>query len=96
MKDSIQEIISSIDDYEINVDSYDLIMAISALEHIASTAAFESKLLEIRKGLRSNSIACLIVNSGVIELDKVTGQELPSQFEVNLPTNQMQKAENHV
>lgn len=83
--------ISSIDDYEIDADSYDLIMAISALEHIASQPAFEKKLAEIRDGLRHGGIACLIVNSGVVEHDKATGQELPPQFEVNLPTSQMQE-----
>ena len=87
---NIQGIVSSIDDYEINADSYDLIMAISALEHIASRAAFEKKLVEIRNGLRIGGVACLIVNSGVIEHDKATGDELPPQFEVNLPTCEMQ------
>ena len=88
--DHIQGIVSAIDDYEITADSYDLIMVISALEHIASQSAFEKKLAEIRDGLRHGGIACLIVNSGVIEHDKATGQELPPQFEVNLPTSQMQ------
>ena len=87
---SIRGIVSSIDDYEIDADSYDFIMAISALEHIASSSAFEKKLTEIRDGLRHGGIACMIVNSGVIEHDKATGQELPPQFEVNLPTSQMQ------
>ena len=88
--DHIRGIVSAIDDYEITADSYDLIMAISALEHIASQSAFEKKLAEIRDGLCHGGIACLIVNSGVIEHDKATGQELPPQFEVNLPTSQMQ------
>lgn len=87
---SIHGIVFSIDDYEIDTDSYDLIMAISALEHIASRSAFEKKLVEIRNGLRVGGIACLIVNSGVIEHDKVTGDELPPQFEVNLATCEMQ------
>ena len=67
-----------------------LIMAVSALEHIASKSAFEKKLVEIRNGLRIGGVACLIVNSGVIEHDKATGQEMPPQFEVNLPTCEMQ------
>ena len=89
--DCVQGIVSSIDDYEIAADSYDLILAVSALEHIASQSAFEKKLTEIRDGLRHGGIACLIVNSGVVEHDKATGQELPPQFEVNLPTSQMQE-----
>ena len=88
--DHIRGIVSAIDDYEITADSYDLIMAISALEHIASQSAFEKKLAEIRDGLRHGGIACLIVNSGVIEHDKATRQELLPQFEVNIPTSQMQ------
>lgn len=90
VENCIHGIVSSIDDYEIDADSYEFIMAISALEHIASTSAFEKKLAEIRDGLRPGGIACLIVNSGVIEHDKATGQVLPPQFEVNLPTSQMQ------
>ena len=88
---SIRGIVSAIDDYEITADSYDLIMAVSALEHIASQTAFEKKLHEIRDGLRHGGVACLIVNSGVVERDKATGQELLPQFEVNLPTSQIQK-----
>ena len=87
---SIRGIVSSIDDYEIDAGSYDFVMAISALEHIASQSAFEKKLAEIREALRYGGIACIIINSGVIEHDKATGQELPPQFEVNLPTTQMQ------
>lgn len=88
---SICGIRSSIDDYKIAADSYDLIMAVSALEHVASQSIFENKLMEMRDGLRSGGIACLIVNSGVTERDKLTGEELPPQFEVNLPTDQMQE-----
>ena len=90
VKNCIRGIVSSIDDYEIAADSYDLILAVSALEHIASQSAFENKLVEIRDGLRPGGIACLIINSEVIEHSKETGQELPPQFEVNLPTSQMQ------
>lgn len=87
----IRGTVSSIDEYEILADRYDLIMAVSALEHVESEAVFEKKLEEIREGLRPGGIACLIVNSGVIEQDKVTGKELLPQFEVNLPTDQMQE-----
>lgn len=90
VENCIRGIVSSIDDYEIAADSYDLILAVSALEHIASQPAFEKKLTVIRDGLRHGGIACLIVNSGVLEHDKATGQELLPQFEVNLPTSQMQ------
>lgn len=87
--DKILGIVSAIDDYEIKADSYDLIMAISALEHIASRTAFEEKLAKIRNGLHNGGTACLIINSGVKEVDKGTGGELSPQFEVNLPTGEL-------
>lgn len=86
---NIRGIVSAIDDYEIEAGSYDLIMAISALEHIASKSAFEKKLLEIRNGLRLGGVACLIINSGVTEHDKASGEELLPQFEVNLQTDEL-------
>lgn len=95
VEDCIHGIISPMDNYKIKADSYDLIMAISALEHIESQSSFEKKLYEIRDGLQPGGIACLIVNSGVIEHDKETGQELSPQFEVNLPTDQMQDLLEH-
>ena len=93
---NIHGVVSSIDDYEIEADSYDLVMAISALEHIASKSAFEKKLVEIRNGLRIGGVACLIVNSGVIEHDKANGMELPPQFEVNLRIGEMQHLLEHI
>lgn len=86
---SIIGIVSSIDEFQIPIDRYDLILAISALEHINSVEAFENKLLEIKWGLRRNGIACFIVNSGVKECSKETGDARIPQFEVNIPTDKM-------
>lgn len=88
---SIQGIHSAMDSFMIPEDTYDLIMAVSALEHIGSREAFEEKLLQIRSGLRDRGVVCLIVNSGVTEQDKKTGEERVPQFEVNLPTEQMEQ-----
>ena len=41
VESAIQGIVFAIDDYEIAADSYDFIMAISAVEHIAYNSAFE-------------------------------------------------------
>ena len=79
------------DTFEIPEGSYDLIMAVSALEHIASREAFDKKLWEIRDGLRDRGVVCLIVNSGVTEHDKTTGEERYPQCEVNLSTQQMER-----
>lgn len=86
---SINGIVSSIDDYNISVDTYDLIFAVSALEHIDSTESFSKKLLEIRNGTKKNGIVCLIINSEVTEINKENGGSLIPQFEVNLKTEEL-------
>lgn len=88
---SINGIVSPLEDFSISENSYDLVLAVSALEHIDSRDAFLHKLEEIRSGIRENGIVCLIINSGVQEFNKLTGTPLPPQFEVNLPTEELQK-----
>lgn len=89
VSEAIRGILSSIDTYEIREDSYDLVIAISALEHVCSRKAFVEKLQEIKWGLRSGGIACFIVNSGVRECVKATGVDQVPQFEVNIPTAEL-------
>ncbi len=86
---AINGIVSSIENFQIKENTYDLIFAVSALEHIASVELFEEKLLEIANGLKPNGVVCLIVNSEVVEINKDTGVELIPQFEVNLKTDDL-------
>ena len=81
----IRGILSGIDQFAIEREGYDLILAVSALEHMDSREAMLQKLTEIRQGIRPGGIVCLIMNSGVRERETDTGTELVPQFEVNLP-----------
>lgn len=74
---------SAIDDYEVEKDAYDLILAISALEHVDSEKTFARKLAQIRAGIRAGGVVCLVVNTSVQERNKETGENVPPQFEVN-------------
>ncbi len=85
----INGIVSSIDDFKIAENCYDLIIAVSALEHINSEEAFIKKLKEIKNGMHLNGIVCLIVNSEITEIDKESGKALVPQFEVNLKTGEL-------
>lgn len=85
----INGIISSIDDFEIEQNHYDLIIAVSTLEHINSEKVFVEKLREIKNGIRKNGIVCLIINSEITEINKNNGQKLIPQFEVNLKTEKL-------
>lgn len=90
VESNICGIVKPIDDYEILENNYDLIMAVSSLEHVDSRETLVNKLQEIKKGIRKNGIVCLVMNSNVIEIDKETGKQIPAQFEVNLPTEELQ------
>lgn len=85
----INGLVSSIDDFQITPNHYDLIIAISALEHTDNADSFKNKLTEISNGITKNGIVCLIINSQITEVNKETGQELIPQFEVNLKTQEL-------
>lgn len=87
---SINGITQPIENFCIEANKYDLVIAVSALEHIDSEQSFLYKLSEISNGMRKNGIVCLVINSDVTESDKSTGKEIPAQFEVNLSTEYLQ------
>ena len=87
----IRGIQKSIEEYTIEADAYDLIMAISALEHIDTEESFQKKLAEIRDGLREKGVVCLVINSEVKEKNAETGEAVDVQFEVNLSTAKLQE-----
>lgn len=92
----INGITTSIEEYEIQRNSYDFIMAISALEHMDSQDSFQRKLLEIRDGVQKNGIVCLIINSNIVEACLETNNTMEAQFEVNLPTETIQTFLNEI
>ena len=87
----IHGIVSAIEDFEISESTYDLVLSVSALEHIDSKESFVKKLCEIEKGIRKNGVVCLVINSEITERDRATGEPLLPQFEVNLPTEELQE-----
>jgi len=87
---NINGIIQPIEDYPIPVNYYDLIIAVSSLEHIDCKESFVNKLWEIHTGIRKNGIVCLVINTNVRETDKLMDTEIPAQFEVNLSTEELQ------
>lgn len=90
VSERIHGIVQPLEDFPIPPNSYDLILAVSALEHIDSRESFLRKLAEMRNGVRMNGVVCLVINSEVTERDSQTGTPLPPQFEVNLPRAELQ------
>lgn len=91
VSEHIRGIVKPIEEYTIKENTYDFIIAVSALEHVETVESFLSKLEEIRDGICENGVVCLVINSEVREKDKLTGEELPAQFEVNLKTEELQE-----
>lgn len=89
VSDSINGIVSSIDDYVIEKERYDFIFSVSALEHVDSKESLILKLNETAKGLKGNGIVCLIINSQIVEVNLKTKKKIAPQFEVNLKTNEL-------
>ena len=81
--------VETIENFKVNPNTYDLIMAISALEHVDTEEAFVHKLVEIRDGLKQKGVVCLVINSNVREWDKATGQAVSAQFEINVDTDNL-------
>ncbi|MBM7587899.1 SAM-dependent methyltransferase [Bacillus pakistanensis] len=75
--------------YEIRPDEYDLIVAVSSLEHVHSEQKFTSVVNQMAAGTKKNGMNCLIVNSSIEEIDLETNKKLEALMEVNIPTEEM-------
>ncbi|MDU0328948.1 class I SAM-dependent methyltransferase [Paenibacillus sp. 3LSP] len=81
--------LSDIEQFEIKQSEYDLIIAVSALEHVSSERALEKKLREMVLGTTAGGINCIIISSNIREVNQVTSNELDPMFEINLSTERM-------
>lgn len=84
---SINGIVSAAENYVVKEDHYDMVIAVSVLEHLDSERSFKKKLYEIRDGLRLGGIACIIMNTDITESEKATDTPLIPQFELNFETD---------
>lgn len=75
--------------YQIKENEYDLIVAVSALEHAESESVFEKAVKRMASGTRNRGINCMIVNSEVEETIIDSNERLDAMMEVNLKTEDM-------
>lgn len=57
---------------------------------------FEQVLHRIASGTKLNGVTCLIINSEVQEIDRVSGEPLDALMEINLPTDYLIAKLHHV
>lgn len=98
-KFEVEEIVvtklSEIEQFTIRQEEYDMIVAVSALEHVSSVRALERKLREMTFGTKINGSNCIIIGSNIREVNLETGQELEPMFEVNISTERMMEILDH-
>jgi 2-polyprenyl-3-methyl-5-hydroxy-6-metoxy-1,4-benzoquinol methylase len=85
----IETVKSDIGNYHIAESEYDLIVAVSALEHVESESVFENVIREMALGTKDKGINCIIVNSEVEEIEIGTNEKLEAMMEVNIKTEDM-------
>ncbi|MDQ0088501.1 2-polyprenyl-3-methyl-5-hydroxy-6-metoxy-1,4-benzoquinol methylase [Paenibacillus anaericanus] len=85
----IETVQSDIEYFHIAEDEYDVIIAVSALEHVSSEEALERKLHEMALGTKPNGMNCIIINSNIREIERDSNVDLEPMFEVNLATDNM-------
>ncbi|WP_343802483.1 class I SAM-dependent methyltransferase [Bacillus carboniphilus] len=78
-----------IGEFDILPGTFDYIVAVSSLEHVASEEVFERVLARMVEGTKDKGINCLIVNSEVAETEIKTGKRLEAMMEVNLSTENL-------
>ncbi|WP_440895727.1 class I SAM-dependent methyltransferase [Amphibacillus sp. Q70] len=85
----IETVKADIGHYQITKNEYDLIIAVSTLEHVETEAIFESVIKQMALGTKTGGINCLIVNSQVEEFDLESNRTIDAMMEVNLKTETM-------
>ncbi|MEB8822734.1 class I SAM-dependent methyltransferase [Bacillus cereus] len=80
---------AAIENYHIDSNAYDYIVAVSSLEHIKSEEDFKNVLNSMKKVTKNGGINCLIINSNIQEIDLKTNEELEALIEINLSTEEL-------
>lgn len=85
----IAPILSDIEHFAIEPNEYDIIVAVSSLEHVSSAWILEQKLSEMNAGTTAGGANCIIIASNIREVVLENEHELDPMFEVNLSTEEM-------
>lgn len=91
----IETRLSDIEQFLIEPEEFDVIIAVSALEHLSSEKALKRKLNEMTLGTKTNGTNCIIIGSNICEINLSNGQELDPMFEVNMSKERMLQLLDH-
>lgn len=80
---------SLIEEFVILEDKYNMIVAVSSLEHLRTKSLLKKKLYEMKEGTKKNGINCIMFNSNISEINKDNNDPLYPMFEINMPTKEL-------
>ncbi|MCM3626492.1 class I SAM-dependent methyltransferase [Paenibacillus glycanilyticus] len=86
VRDNLNAIVADIEEYRISPQSYDYIIACSALEHVSAEEAFRRVVAGMIAGTKPHGINAILINTQSEELDCSTGEVSEGFIELNLAT----------
>lgn len=89
VEEKIHPVQADIGDFPIRPNEYDLIVSVSALEHMQSETVFDRMLQTMKNGTKPDEIHCFVINSQIEEIDLETNVQLDVYIEINIPTDKM-------
>lgn len=96
VEEVIETVKADIGHYEINKNEYDLIVAVSTLEHIESENIFDNVIRQMALGTKNEGVNCIIVNSEVEEMEIESNKKLDAMMEINIKTEDMKSKLNEI
>lgn len=89
VSEKMQFVLSDIADYAIPQNHFNLILSVSAIEHLESEVTFDSVLQEMVAGTKDGGINCLIISTNVKETVVSTGEALDPMYELLFTTDDL-------
>ncbi|MGO4110072.1 class I SAM-dependent methyltransferase [Paenibacillus sp. YAF4_2] len=86
--DNLVPIIKDVEDYQIEPQFYDYIIACSSLEHVATEDVLRSVFTRMIEGTKPDGINAILMNTEVEEVDCETGEVSEGLIELNLKTDE--------
>jgi SAM-dependent methyltransferase len=96
VRDHVQTHCSDIGDYQIAERTFDMIVAVSALEHLESKQKLKEVLERMAHGTKAFGINCIIMGTNIRETLLTGGDALEPMMELNLATDEAEALFSHV
>lgn len=80
-------VLADVEHYEVELNTFNLIVACSCLEHVSSEETFIDVVNRMKAGTKDEGINCILMSTEVRELDIANNEEQEGNIELNLTMN---------